>query len=138
MIFNQANYIRQELLVLRFRFNRFEYRQRFQSLLLLCRGDFLFLHCYDGNIQSDGSPFSFFGGDAGDVSAVQFCVSFYQIKPDTRTFLIAGVGGIGKNVGRCKECPAAGFPILCPIHRYPLSRFLRDRKETTGYCRRPE
>ena len=105
MVFNQANYIRQEFLVLRFRFNRFEYGQRFQPLLLLCHGDFLFLHCYDGNIQSDGSPFSFFGGDASDVSAVQFCVSFYQIKPDTRTFLIAGVGGLEKTLEDVRNVP---------------------------------
>ena len=90
MVLNQADNVRQKFLILRFCFDWFKNRQRFQLLFHLCRRNLFFLYGDDRDIQANGSSFSFVRGDSVDVTAMKFRISLDQIKSDTCTFLIAG------------------------------------------------
>ena len=96
MILNQADNVRQKFLILRFCFDWFKNRQRFQLLFHLCRRNLFFLYGDDRDIQANGSSFSFVRGDSVDVTAMKFRISLDQIKSDTCTFLIAGMWRLEK------------------------------------------
>ena len=96
MVLNQADNVRQKFLILRFCFDWFKNRQRFQLLFHLCRRNLFFLYGDDRDIQANGSSFSFVRGDSVDVTAMKFRISLDQIKSDTCTFLIAGMWRLEK------------------------------------------
>lgn len=137
MVLNQADNVRQKFLILRFCFDWFKNRQRFQLLFHLCRRNLFFLYGDDRDIQANGSSFSFVRGDSVDVTAMKFRISLDQIKSDTCTFLIAGMWRLEKSAGRYMEYLVAGFRFLYLKHRYPTIPFLHDRKETDGRFRHP-
>lgn len=137
MILNQADNVRQKFLILRFCFDWFKNRQRFQLLFHLCCRNLFFLYGDDRDIQANGSSFSFVRGDSVDVTAMKFRISLDQIKSDTCTFLIAGMWRLEKSAGRYMEYLVAGFRFLYLKHRYPTIPFLHDRKETDGRFRHP-
>ena len=133
MVLNQADNVRQKFLILRFCFDWFKNRQRFQLLFHLCCRNLFFLYGDDRDIQANGSSFSFVRGDSVDVTAMKFRISLDQIKSDTCTFLISRTGGLIKTL----EYLVAGFRFLYLKHRYPTIPFLHDRKETDGRFRHP-
>ena len=96
MVLNQADNVRQKFLILRFCFDWFKNRQRFQLLFHLCRRNLFFLYGDDRDIQANGSSFSFVRGDSVNVTAMKFRISLDQLKSDTRTFLIAGMWRLEK------------------------------------------